>query len=532
MKCSIFSIFVILLVAKAKAFDQDELDIFDLVEEVNQNFYEYLDLTQEASTNDIRKAYRRLSLVLHPDKNDAPDAGLKFRWLASIYEILKDPQKREVYDRVLVEGLPDWRSPVFYYRRMRKIGLAEGLAYLFVIVTVFQYCIYWAHYWERKFTLKENISAQMAKKSAKKAKKTMEELKEMLDDHEREVLGPKPSVWDLLPFQTYRLAKYLIISIPSLPWTLHNLYQEVQAKRAEELRLQREEEEEMERRENEKRERKERKKESRKRVQYEEKTGGGESTNSEAEIHPVKEENVWALPKNANQIWTDVDLAKLAKLIRKYPPGTMDRWERIAEILERLPAEVTKMANKIKNNAYMVPVSQGAQGLTGKVFKPIVISKFWSKLNIFFIGLESDKLVSDDRMEDNYNETDSQLSEDSDYDSSEDEGIAYTVASKDGFIPVEVKTKVKTRKTEPVNEGTTDEAVTEVAAEAVVEAADPWSQAQQKALEGAIKSFPKGTTERWERIANKVPGKTKDQCIQRFKTLAEMVKKKKEENKE
>ena len=160
---------------------------------------------------------------------------------------------------------------------------------------------------------------------------------------------------------------------------------------------------------------------------------------------------------------------------------------------------------------------------------------FWRKSNIFFIGLENDKLVSDDRMEDNYNETDSQLSEDpesdSDYDSSEDEGIAYTVASKDDFIPVEVKTKVKTRKSEPANEGTTDEAVTEVASEAVVEAADPWSQAQQKALEGAIKSFPKGTTERWERIANKVPGKTKDQCIQRFKTLAEMVKKKKE-NKE
>ena len=133
---------------------QDELDIFDLVEEVNQNFYSYLELTEDASTNEIRKAYRRLSLILHPDKNDAPDAGLKFRWLASIYEILKDPQKREVYNRVLVEGLPDWRSPVFYYRRMRKIGLMEGLAYLFVIVTVFQYCIYWAHYWERKFTLK------------------------------------------------------------------------------------------------------------------------------------------------------------------------------------------------------------------------------------------------------------------------------------------------------------------------------------------------------------------------------------------
>ena len=152
-----FPLLVILLVTStASAFDQDELDIFDLVEELgpDQNFYTYMELTEEATTNDIRKAYRRLSLLLHPDKNDAPDAGLKFRWLASIYEILKNPQLREVYNRVLVEGLPDWRSPVFYYRRMRKIGLLEGLAYLFVIFTVFQYCIYWAHYWERKFTLK------------------------------------------------------------------------------------------------------------------------------------------------------------------------------------------------------------------------------------------------------------------------------------------------------------------------------------------------------------------------------------------
>ena len=160
-----------ILIPSISAFDNDELEIFDLVEEVNQNFYEYLGLTQEASTSEIRKSYRKLSLVLHPDKNDAEDAEIKFRWLASIYEILKDSAKREIYDRVLVEGLPDWRSPVFYYRRMRKIGLAEGLAYLFVIVTVFQYCIHWAHYWEKKFTLNEVINAQMGKKSVKKTKK-------------------------------------------------------------------------------------------------------------------------------------------------------------------------------------------------------------------------------------------------------------------------------------------------------------------------------------------------------------------------
>ena len=113
--------FVILcfLFGSALAWDDAEMEIFDLVEEVNtieKNFYEYMEITNEATTSDIRKAYRRLSLILHPDKNDAEDASLKFRWLAAIYDVLKDSDKRKIYDRVLVEGLPDWRSPVFYYR--------------------------------------------------------------------------------------------------------------------------------------------------------------------------------------------------------------------------------------------------------------------------------------------------------------------------------------------------------------------------------------------------------------------------------
>lgn len=146
------------------AWDEEELEIFDLVEEVNeatnkQTFYEYLGLAdQKASTAEIRKAYRKLSLVLHPDKNDADDAELKFRLLAGIYEVLKDSNKREIYDRVLVEGLPDWRMPIFYIRRMRKMNFGEGLAYLILIFTVCQYFVNWAAYWERKFTLQEQVS--------------------------------------------------------------------------------------------------------------------------------------------------------------------------------------------------------------------------------------------------------------------------------------------------------------------------------------------------------------------------------------
>ena len=49
------------------------------MEEVNQNFYEYLAIPSDATTSEVKRAYRRLSLVLHPDRNDADDAELKFR---------------------------------------------------------------------------------------------------------------------------------------------------------------------------------------------------------------------------------------------------------------------------------------------------------------------------------------------------------------------------------------------------------------------------------------------------------------------
>lgn len=57
------------------------------------------------------------------------------------------------YDRVLAEGLPDWRMPVFYYRRARKMGLVELSAVLALIMTIGQYMFGWAVYFERRLTL-------------------------------------------------------------------------------------------------------------------------------------------------------------------------------------------------------------------------------------------------------------------------------------------------------------------------------------------------------------------------------------------
>jgi DnaJ-class molecular chaperone len=70
-----------------------------------KDYYDILGLGRGASSNEIKKAYRQLSLKFHPDKNDSEDAAAKFAEVAAAYEVLSDSEKREVYDNYGEEGL-------------------------------------------------------------------------------------------------------------------------------------------------------------------------------------------------------------------------------------------------------------------------------------------------------------------------------------------------------------------------------------------------------------------------------------------
>jgi molecular chaperone DnaJ len=63
-----------------------------------RDLYEILGVARDASTDDIKKAYRRLAREFHPDVNDDPEAEQRFKEVAGAYEILSDPDKRARYD--------------------------------------------------------------------------------------------------------------------------------------------------------------------------------------------------------------------------------------------------------------------------------------------------------------------------------------------------------------------------------------------------------------------------------------------------
>ncbi|HSE44916.1 MAG TPA: DnaJ domain-containing protein, partial [Gemmatimonadales bacterium] len=58
-----------------------------------------LGVARDASEAEIKKAYRKLALELHPDRNPDPAAEARFKEITEAYEVLRDPQKRATYDR-------------------------------------------------------------------------------------------------------------------------------------------------------------------------------------------------------------------------------------------------------------------------------------------------------------------------------------------------------------------------------------------------------------------------------------------------
>jgi molecular chaperone DnaJ len=65
---------------------------------MSKNYYEILNINNNATNEEIKRAYHKLALQFHPDKNTSQDAEEEFKKISEAYEILSDSSKRLMYD--------------------------------------------------------------------------------------------------------------------------------------------------------------------------------------------------------------------------------------------------------------------------------------------------------------------------------------------------------------------------------------------------------------------------------------------------
>ncbi|MFT7807193.1 dnaJ homolog subfamily B member 12 [Arapaima gigas] len=82
----------------AKSYTSEQLDAVKRIKQC-KDYYEILGVNKDASEDDLKKAYRKLALKFHPDKNHAPGATEAFKAIGNAYAVLSNVEKRRHYDQ-------------------------------------------------------------------------------------------------------------------------------------------------------------------------------------------------------------------------------------------------------------------------------------------------------------------------------------------------------------------------------------------------------------------------------------------------
>ncbi|KAG8201875.1 hypothetical protein JTE90_027354 [Oedothorax gibbosus] len=466
---------VLCLLHVGNCWTTEDLELFDLVESTPKTFYQVLGVDEKASNTDIRKAYRKLSTVLHPDRNKNENAEEEFRQVAAVADVLRNEERRKTYDLILKMGLPDWRTPIYYYRRARNMGLYELTIFLFCLATLAQYIFLWTAYWEKKYEIEEVVLSRIRKKSKHQRKGQKEcqnaKIEEDILVSEAMSILKRPSCGDLFPVRLFHFTIHLIKSSPSYVAGCINYFKTSTTNNIK--RKLSKEEEEVPR--------------VKVRKQVVKPTIPDYSNIPEYETSATED----STSKNGDQIkkngikkisWaveslTEHQILEFKKALKKFPVGTLQRWEKVAVHLDCSVSEVTVMVKEMKNNQFSKAVPLSRQGVTGTEKE-----NFGSEM---------------------YEEKDKKPTK----------PLANGANCSQGTEAFEsdLQKNGKVVNQNGVN-GNSDTF---------------WKQEEQQSLEIALKKFPKDTPARWEKVSEFISTKTKEECVERYKILVQQVKKKK-----
>jgi DnaJ family protein A protein 1/DnaJ family protein A protein 2 len=112
---------------------------------MGKDFYKILGLNRNASSEEIKKAYKKLALKYHPDKNKTPEAVEMFQLINQANEILSNPEKKETYDKFGETGLEhmDMRNQNPFpfnmnpFAGMRRHNYVEEMIHTITLIEVF-----------------------------------------------------------------------------------------------------------------------------------------------------------------------------------------------------------------------------------------------------------------------------------------------------------------------------------------------------------------------------------------------------------
>ncbi|XP_028767827.1 chaperone protein dnaJ 50 [Neltuma alba] len=217
----LLTVILLVVISPSEAIYCDEDDCYDL-----------LGVSQNANASEIKKAYYKLSLKYHPDKNPDPESRKLFVKIANAYEILKDEATREQYDYAIAHPEEVFYNTAQYYRAYygHKTDPRAVLVGLLIILSGFQYLNRWTRYNQaidmvkktpayknrlKALELERSGGVANKKRTQKNTDKKMQE--DLSKELELQIKGAeKPAVWELIGVRfillPYTLSKLLLWS--------------------------------------------------------------------------------------------------------------------------------------------------------------------------------------------------------------------------------------------------------------------------------------------------------------------------------